>query len=701
MTVALHSVLGVVLMTVAIDPHAAPPPTAKKIPHRLSLHGVNLSDDYFWLKEKKNAEVIRYLEAENAYRTAVMKPTEPLQKTLYEEFLSRIKQTDLSVPYREGNYWYLSKTFAGKQYPTFVRRKGAPDGPEQVILDVNKLAEGKKFLSARPVDVSDDERFLLYMTDETGYREYFLSVVDLETGKLVEDRFVKAAGACWVADGRTIFYVTEDAAKRPHKLWRHTVGEPASKDALVFEEKDELFRLGVRRSRDKKYVFAVSDSATTTEQRYLPAARPTGAWKSILGRRDGVEYEAEHRAGKFHVRTNDGGAVNFKIVTYAVGSDKPEGELAPYDPKVFVADLAAFKDFAVVTERENGVPNLRVIDFAANRSHRIEFPEPVYAARLGANPEFDAHAVQLSYTSFVTPDSVYEYDLKTRERRLLKRTEVPAGHHPDDYVVERITAKSHDGVGVPVSIFRRKDHERDGKAACLLYGYGSYGAPTDVRFDPVLLSLLDRGVVYAIAHIRGSSDLGRTWYDDGKMMKKRNTFFDFAAAADALVDGKYCSRERLAIQGGSAGGLLVGATINLRPDVCKAAVLEVPFVDVVNTMLDESLPLTVQEFLEWGNPKKPGEFAYLRSYCPYTNIAKTKYPAMLVTTSLNDSQVSYHEPAKYVAKMRAVNPDATILFKCNMDAGHGGVSGRYDRLKERALVMAFVLDALGATEKAK
>ena len=681
-----------------INPEAATPPVAKRIPHQFSLHGVEITDPYFWLKEKKNPDVIAYLNAENAYREAVMKPTEPLQKKLYDEFLSRIKQTDLSVPYREGNYWYLTKTFAGKQYPTYVRRKGQLDGPEQILLDVEKLAEGKKFMSARPVDVSDDERFLLYMSDVTGYREYYLSVVDLETGKLVQDRFVKAASAAWSADNRTLFYVMEDAAKRPHKLWRHTVGDPVADDKLVYEEKDELYRLNVARSRDKKFLFSSAGSSTTTEQWYLPADIPTGEWKTILGRKEGREYHAEHRDSKFHIRTNDGGAVNFKIATYAVGSTQPEADLVPYDASVFVASHSLFKDFAVIAERVSGVPQLRVIDFATNQGHRIAFPEPIYSARLGTNPEFDTQSVQLHYASFITPDSVYEYDLKTRQRKLLKRTEVPAGHNPDDYSVVRIEATSHDGVKVPVSILTRKNFQRDGTAPCLLYGYGSYGAPTDVGFDPTVFSLLDRGCVFAIGHIRGSSDLGRTWYDDGKMMKKRNTFLDFIACADALVAEKFCARDRLAIRGGSAGGLLVGATINFRPDLCKAAVLEVPFVDVVNTMLDESLPLTVQEFLEWGNPKLSGEFAYIRSYCPYTNIHPAKYPAMLVTTSLNDSQVSYHEPAKYTAKMRSINPDATILFKCNMDAGHGGASGRYDRLKEVAYEYAFMLDQMGITK---
>jgi oligopeptidase B len=683
--------------TFGIDPKAATPPAAKRIPHEYTLHGVKITDDYFWLKDKKNADVIAFLNAENVYREAVMKPSEALQKKLYDEFISRMKETDLTVPYREGSYWYLSKTFKGKQYPTYVRRKGSVDGPEEVILDVNKLAEGKKFASARPVDISDDERFMIFTSDFTGYREYYLSIVDLSNGSVIQDQFVKGNGnAVWAADNRTILYVTEDESKRPFRLWRHTVGEPKEKDALLYEEKIEQFNLGVQRSRDKKQLFFGSASSNTTEIWHLAADNPTGKFQSILGRKEGREYTADHREDKFYIRTNDGGAVNFKVESYAVGSTTPEADFVPYNPNVFVEEIELFKDYAVVEEREGGVPQLRVIDFATKESRRIAFPEPIYTAGLGNNPEYDQTKVQITYSSFVTPDSVYEYDLKTNERTLLKQKEIPAGHKPEDYAVERITATSADGAKVPVSILTKKGIPRDGTAACLLYGYGSYGATTDVDFDPTVLSLLDRGVVFAVGHIRGSADLGRTWYDDGKMMKKRNTFSDFAACADALVAEKFCSRDRLAIQGGSAGGLLVGATINLRPDLCKAAVLEVPFLDVVNTMLDETLPLTTQEFLEWGNPKLPNEFAYLRSYCPYTNIQKTKYPMMMVTTSLNDSQVAYHEPAKYVAKMRAVNPDATILFKCNMEAGHGGASGRYDNLKERAMVMAFVLEAVGA-----
>ena len=696
--VALFSVVS----ASAIDANAATPPIAKKVPYKYTLHGVEIADDYFWLKDKANPDVAKYLHAENAYLNAVMKPTEDLQKKLYAEYLSRIKETDLSVPYRNGDWWYLTRTFAGKQYPTYVRRKGGPDGPEEIVLDVNKLAEGKKFTSARPVDVSDDGRFLIYASDFTGYREYYLSIVDLATGSMVQDRFVKAAApgsAAWTADGRTIFYVTEDESKRPYRLWRHTVGDPVVKDALIYEEKIEQFNLDIDRSRDKRMLIMSSESSNTSEQWYLPADQPAGQWRTILGRKEGREYAAEHRDGKFFIRTNADGAVNFKIVVCAVGADRPESEYLPYNPNVFVADHEFFRDFSVISEREGGVPYLRIHDFATNTSHRVAFPEPIYTVRLGNNREFDMPSVQIEYSSFVTPDSVYEYDVRTRERKLLKQKEVPAGHKPEEYAVERLMATSHDGTKVPISLLTKKGFKRDGTGPCLLYGYGSYGATTDVDFEPTILSLLDRGVVFAMAHIRGSADMGRTWYDDGKMMKKRNTFLDFAACADALVNEKICSRDRLAIHGGSAGGLLVGATINLRPDLCKAAVLEVPFLDVVNTMLDESLPLTTQEFLEWGNPKIPAEFAYLRSYCPYTNIAKTKYPMMLATTSFNDSQVSYHEPAKFVAKMRAINPDATMLFRCNMDAGHGGASGRYDNLKERAIIMAFVLDVLGATAK--
>lgn len=686
----------------AVDPDAAKPPVAKKVPHTFELHGKTISDDYAWLKDKKSADTIAYLEAENAYAAAVMRPTEKLQAKLYDEYLSRIKQTDLSVPYREGNYWYYSKTFEGKQYPTYCRKKGSLDGAEEVILDVNELAKGEKFMSARVADVSDDGTKIAFLSDTTGFREYMLSVKDLTTGKVLEDKFVKAADVTWAADGKTLLYVTEDAAKRSNKLWRHTVGEPKDKDVLVYEEKDELFRLGVGRSKDKKYLFHSSGSSTSSEQRYLSADTPAGEWKTILPREDKHEYSADHRDGLLYIRTNRDGATNFKVVTCPVadaGDPKKWKDFLPHNPKALVQGVSLFKSYAVISEREAGIPQLRVHSFADGTSYRIEWPEPVFSSGAGANPEFDLEKVHVSYTSMVTPASVYEVDLKSKEKKLLKRQEIPAGYKPEEYVSEWVFATAKDGTKVPISLVYKKGLKKDGTAPVLLYGYGSYGASASVNFSPTRLSMLDRGVVFAQGHIRGGSDMGRQWYDDGKMLKKMNTFTDFIACADFLVEQKYGDRERLVIQGGSAGGLLVGATVNQRPDVCKAAVLQVPFVDVINTMLDESLPLTVQEFLEWGNPKKTEEYEYIRKYCPYTNLAKKAYPAMLIETSLNDSQVLYHEPAKYTAKIRSLKTDSNpVVFKCRMVGGHGGSSGRYDGLKEVAYTTAFILDQMGIKE---
>ncbi len=685
----------------AIDPTVSVPPVAKKVSTELRLHGATLVDDYAWLKDKKSPETIAYLEAENAYADAVMKPTLKLQDALYKEYLSRTKQTDLSVPYREGGYWYYSKTAEGKQYPTYCRKKGALDAPEEVILDVNELAKGEKFMSARVASVSDDGARIAVLTDTTGFREYMLSVKDLAIGTTLDNRFVKAASVAWAADGKTLFYVTEDAAKRPNKLWRHVVGAVREKDVLVYEEKDELFRLGVARTRDGKYLTSASASSTTTEQRFLAADEPAGTWTTLLPRETGHEYTADHRDGLFYIRTNRDRATNFKLVTCPVRDTDPKKwkEFRPHSGAVLIQGVSLFKEFAVISEREGGVTQIRVHRFADGASYRIEFPEPVFSATPGRNPEFDTTTIQLSYTSLVTPASVYSFDLATKERKLLKQQEIPAGYDPARYASEWVFATAKDGTKVPLSIVYKKGLKRDGTAPVLLYGYGSYGASANVGFSATRLSLLDRGVVFAQGHIRGGADMGRQWYEDGKMLKKVNTFTDFIACADFLVEQKYGARERLVIQGGSAGGLLVGATVNLRPDLCKAAVLQVPFVDVINTMLDESLPLTVQEFLEWGNPKKREEFEYMRTYCPYTNLAKKSYPAMLIETSLNDSQVLFHEPAKYTAKVRALKTDSNpVVFRCRMVGGHGGASGRYDALKDVAYTTAFILDQMGITE---
>jgi oligopeptidase B len=675
-----------------------PPPVAPTRPHSFDFHGKKIEDPYFWLKDKKDPQTIKYLEAENAYREAVTKRLKPLEEKLYKEMLSHVKQTDLDVPVRDNGFWYYSKTEEGKQYPIYCRKKGSLDAAEEVLLDVNRLAESQKYMRALPAGVSDDNKLYAFRTDTTGGREYYLSIKDLATGKLVEDKLVKCAGFVWTSDNKTVFYVTEDEAKRPYRLYRHALGEPQAKDVLVYEEKDTAYELGIERTRDKQYLVQTSASSNTTECRVLPAAKPAGEFQVVRPRQEGVEYSLDHRDGVFYIRGNGKDRINFCIQTVRV-ADAGKGEWAdflPYNPAVFTEEIALFKDFAVLSEREGGLPQLRVYDFKTKAAHRISFPEPSYEASLRSNPEFDTDTIQLNYSSLVTPASVYRYNPATRQRTLLKQTEVPGGFDAANYVAERTEATATDGAKVPLSLVYRKGLKKDGKAPMFLDGYGAYGYSASVAFEPSRLALLDRGIVVAIAHIRGGSDLGRQWYLDGKLLKKKNTFTDFIACADYLVNQKYGARDRLAIDGGSAGGLLIGATLNMRTDLCKVAVLEVPFVDVITTMLDESLPLTTQEFLEWGNPKEKEAGQYMLSYSPYDNLARKNYPAIMVTTSLNDSQVLFHEPTKYVARLRSLKTDTNpLILMCNMDAGHGGASGRYDRLKEQATIYAFVLDQLG------
>jgi oligopeptidase B len=684
----------------ALDPNLGPPPGAKKVPHRLEQHGDTRIDDFFWIKDKTNKDVLKYLDAENAYTKVALKPTEALQEKLYKEFLSRTKQTDQDVPVKDRGYFYYTRTVEGKQYSIHCRKKGTLDAAEEVLLDGNELARGEKFFRVGGTEVSADGHLLAYTTDTTGFHEYMLFVKDLRTGQLVENKFVKAPNFKWAADNKTLFYLTEDEAKRANKLWRHTLGAPKEKDTLVYEEKDELFWLELSKTRDGKVLFHSSVSYGSTEVRFLPADQPTGEWKLIAKREPNHEYDADHRGGTFYIRTNKK-ATNFKVVTCPV--EKPDPELwtdfVPYDPEVYVEGVNLFKNHAVLSVRTEGLTKLVVRDLKTGKSHTIAFGDKPHDVALSSNPESDTATIRFTYTSLNEPDTEYSYDMDSRARKQLKVKEIPGGYKPDDYVTERVVALARDGTGVPISLIYRKGLKKDGSAPCLLYGYGSYGLNMPMEFDAVRVSYLDRGAVYAIAHIRGGSDLGRTWYDDGKMLKKMNTFTDFIACADFLVKEKYCSREKLAIEGASAGGLLIGATLNLRPDLCKVAVLKVPFVDAVTTMLDESIPLTVQEFQQWGNPKVRAEYDYLKKYCPYTNMKKADYPAMLVMTSLNDSQVLFHEPTKYVAKLRTLRTDKNpFLLRCNMDAGHGGASGRYDHLKEDALVLAFVLDQMGITK---
>ncbi|HYO15922.1 MAG TPA: S9 family peptidase [Thermoanaerobaculia bacterium] len=674
------------------------PPVAKKVPKISVIHGETRVDNYFWLREKQNPEVVSYLEAENKYTDAVMKSTEALQETLYKEMLGRIKQTDLSVPEKENGYWYYSRTEEGKQYPIICRKKGSLNAPEEVVLDGNKLAEGQKFFSLGGLSVSDDGQLAAYSTDYTGFRQYTLRIRDLRTGKDLPDNREKVVAFTWAADNKTLFYTVEDQAKRSARVYRHRLGE--AEDALIYDEKDERFNVYVNRSRSDAYVFLHSSSLTTSEVRYLPAGEPDGSFKLIAERIPDQQYRADHRGDLFYITVNDTGR-NFRLVTVPVASPGRESwkELVPHRPEVMLAGAYLFKDHMVLFERENALEQISVHSFKSRETHRITFPEPVYSAFPNGNAEFDTATYQFSYQSYVTPSSIFDYDMGTRKRKLLKQYEVLGGYDPTQYISERIYATAPDGVKVPVSLVRRKDVPRDGKAPLYLTAYGSYGASSPVFFSSNLLSLLDRGVVFAQAHIRGGGDLGKTWHDQGRMLNKKNTFTDFIAAAEHLVAEKYGSKDRLVIQGGSAGGLLMGAVTNMRPGLFKAVISNVPFVDVINTMLDPSLPLTVAEFEEWGDPKKKAEYDYMKTYCPYTNIEAKEYPAILVTTSLNDSQVMYWEPATYVAKLRAMKKDGNpLLLKTNMAGGHGGSSGRYDRLRETAFQYAFLLWQVGLAD---
>lgn len=675
------------------------PPMAEKNTKTTNIHGETLVDEYFWLREKKNPAVIAHLEAENNYAESVMKPTKALQEKLYNEMVSHIKETDTQVPYRRGDFFYYTRTEKGKQYPIFCRKKGSTEAAEEVVLDVNELAKGQKFMSIGAFNPSDDGNLLAYSTDNTGYRQFMLQIKDLRTGQLLPERVERVNNIAWATDNKTIFYVTEDAVtKRNDKFFRHVLG--TDKHDLVYEEKDELFDIATGRTRDKAIIVLSIFSKTSTEARYIPADKPDAPLKVVLPRQPDHEYDIDHRGDLFYIRTNKG-AKNFRVVTAPV-SDPSEAnwkEFLAHRPAVKVEDISLFADHAVLSEWENGLQQLEVVNFKTNKRNRIEFPEPVYAAGLGPNAEFNTAVVRYSYNSMVTPNSVFDYDMNTGKSTLLKQQEVPGGFDRTNYKAERVFATASDGTKIPMSVVYRKGVKLDGSAPLLLYGYGSYGASIPPTFSSNRLSLLDRGVIFAIGHIRGGGELGEEWREAGRMMKKMNTFTDFIACAETLVKMKYTSSDRLVIQGGSAGGLLVGAVSNMRPDLFKAVVSQVPFVDVLNTMLDASLPLTTSEYIEWGNPNEKPAYEYMKKYSPYDNVGKKNYPATLVKVSLNDSQVPYWEGAKLVAKLRTMKTDNNpLLLKVNFGAGHGGASGRYDALRETAFDYAFMLWQMGISE---
>lgn len=675
------------------------------------LHGDRRIDHYDWLRLKEAPEVLAYLEAENAYTDAVLKPTEDFQEKLYQEMLGRIQQTDFTVPYRLRGYLYFTRTEEGKQYPYHYRRRDEEGAPEELLLDLNQLAEGHSFLGLGDFAVSDDNQLLAYSTDTTGFRQYTLSVRNLGTGAMLPERMERVTGVAWAADHKTLFYTVEDATtKRSHRLYRRVLGA-AGPDTLLYEETDERFHVEIERTRSGGYLLLTSASHTTSEVRFLRADDPFGQFQWISRRADNHEYYADHHPGPlagpseevFFIRTNSGGRT-FRLVTAPVRNPGREfwREVVPNRPDVMLAGVAAFKGRLVLFEREGGLPYLRIVDLAANdggfleASHRIEFSEPAYNASMGDNPEFDPAYVRFQYESFITPRSVLDYDVRTKERVLRKQQPVLGGYDRSRYVSERLQATASDGTRVPISMVYRRDTSRDGSSPLLLYGYGSYGISMPINFNSNRLSLLDRGVIFAIAHIRGGGELGKPWHDAGRMKLKQNTFTDFIACAEHLIAQRYTSSDKLAIQGGSAGGLLMGAVSNMRPELFHVVLSQVPFVDVLNTMLDASLPLTVGEYEEWGNPQIADDYFTMKKYCPYTNLARKAYPAMLLKTALNDSQVMYWEPAKYVAKLRTWKTDSNpLLLKINIGAGHGGASGRYDYLREMALDYAFLLTQFG------
>ena len=711
----------------------AQPPVPRKDPNPLNLHGFTLQDDYGWMRDKNSPEVIAHLEAENAFTAAAMQPTEALQRTLYAEMLSHIKETDESVPYRLGDWFYSTRTVEGKQYAIHGRRRAVdaevdapfdPSQPEHVFLDVNLLAEGKPFMAVGAMAISPDGNYLAYSTDATGFRQYTLHIRDLRTGEDLPDTAERVGSVCWATDSTTLFYSTEDeVTKRHDHIWRHRLGAPREQDEVILHEQDERFNVGIGRTRDSRFLLIEIGSHTTNEYRFLRADDPAGEFQTLAERKDEQEYYVDHRHGRFYIRTNDAGK-NFRVVVVPVSNPGRQHwtELLPLDAENPLEDFDLFETFAVATRRKLGLPALEIHRFiepadsatpAVSAPVPITFPEPAYTAAQHVNRNFSTKLYRYSYQSLVSPASVYEYNVGRKDEpalpigssRLLKQQEVPGGFDPSRYASERLWIEAPAGansngatVKVPVSVVYRRDRfTRDGSSPLYVYGYGSYGYALPLGFSAARLSLLDRGVVMAYAHIRGGGELGDGWHDAGKMAVKQNTFTDFVAVVETLLTQHYGDRGRVAIEGGSAGGLLMGAVVNMRPDLFRVVVSHVPFVDIMNTMLDASLPLTVAEYEEWGNPNEADAFQTMLAYSPYDNLKAGAYPAMLVKTSLNDSQVMYWEPAKYIARLRTLktNPELPLLLHINMDAGHGGASGRYDYLKEIAFDYAFILTQLG------
>jgi oligopeptidase B len=675
--------------------NSAGPPRAKIIPKEIACHGDQRVDNYFWLRDRRDPDVTAYLEAENRYTEEAMAPTKSLQEVLYREILGRIQETDVSVPVKRDDYFYYTRTEEGKAYSIQCRKHGNPDAPEEILLDANRLAEGQKYFRLGNFAVSPDHRLLAYSTDVEGDESYTIRVRNLSTGELLPDRIANTYYTLeWANDNRTFFYTVLDETKRPYRAFRHELG--AVSDTLVYQEDDGRFALGLGKTRSRRFVFIELGSPLTSELRYLEAAEPLGEFRVMLPRRQGVEYDASHHGEYFYIRTNDG-AKNFRLMRTEVGNPSAETwhEVIPARADVTIEALDSFEDHLAVYERERGLEKICIRDGSGAFSHYIDFPEPVYTVAATGNAEYKTHLLRFNYTSLVTPASVFDYNVRTGERELKKQYEVRGGYVASQYQSERIFSKAPDGVEVPISLVYRQGFERNGASPLLLYGYGAYGHSIDPRFSSDRLSLLDRGFVFAIAHIRGGAELGEEWHDRGKLLEKKNTFSDFIACAEHLISTHYTSSQRLAIMGGSAGGLLMGGVLNMRPELFHTAIAKVPFVDTLNTMLDPTLPLTMSEYEEWGNPEDRQFYDYIRSYSPYDNVVARKYPRILATGGLNDPRVSYWEPAKWVAKLRALKTDSNVLLlKTDMGSGHFGPSGRYEGIKETAFDYAFLLMAM-------
>lgn len=674
------------------------PPVAEVVPDTFENFGQKRIDNYYWLKDKNNPKVIEYLNAENEYTESVMASTKELQQTIYDEILGRIKEDDESYPSYINGYWYYSRTEKGKQYRTYLRRKGSLDAEEEVIFDVNKMAEGKSAFIFAGYSVSPDNNKVAYLFNETGsYAEYVMKIKDLNTDEEIGFTVIGATSVTWANDNNTLFYGVIDQTLRPYQIHRRGLNEHQS--TLIYEEKDAKFRTYVSGTKTKEYIFIGSASSTTSDERYISADRPLDEFKVFMPRVKDVEYSVFPHKEKFFVSYKDRENLNSMIyeVPLTGYEDKSTWKVfLPHDDDARLEGIDIVKDYISVELRREGLTEIIVMSLNGGDTKKIVFPEPVYSASMGGNPEYEATTIRYTYTSLNRPTTLYEYNILTGESIKLKEQEVPSGFNPDDYTVERLWATAPDGVLVPMAIVYKNGLKKDGSNPALIYSYGSYGYSTDVHFSASMYSLIDRGFVYAIAQIRGGSDLGEQWYEDGKLLNKKNTFTDFIACSEKLINDGYTSSDKLAAMGGSAGGLLMGAVSNMRPDLYQTIVAQVPFVDVINTMLDDTLPLTTGEYEEWGNPNEEEYYNYILSYSPYDNISAQDYPNILVTGGINDSQVLFHEPAKYTAKLRALKTDNNILIlKMNMESGHGGATGRYEGIKETAFDFAFILNRVG------